>query len=282
MLSVIVAAHNEENGLGPCVDRLLAQGVPADEIVVIPNGCTDRTAQCAHDRGVCVVERREPGKSAAINAGEPFAHGFPRIYLDADILVPDGALAAVEKELAEHPDVLAVAPARRMNTAGRPWAVRAYFAVNTQLPAFERSLFGRGMFALSEEGRKRFGEFPTLIADDLFVDSVFAPDEKAVVPEVAIVVEAPMTTRDLLARLERVRRGNSQMRAASQSLGISVRAADHWAWLRDVVLPHPRLWIAAVPYAVITAIAEHRAARPATGAAAWGRDESTRTGLRAA
>ena len=35
------------------------------------------------------------------------------------------------------------------------------------------------MIALSEEGRARFDAFPTLIADDLFLDSQFSAAEKA-------------------------------------------------------------------------------------------------------
>ena len=61
---------------------------------------------------------------------------------------------------------------------------------------------------------------------------------------------------------------------------VRVRAADRWAWLREVVLPDPRLIPAALPYLSITLIASLLARRrPATGHG-WGRDESTRgTGL---
>ncbi|MET4637666.1 glycosyltransferase family 2 protein [Mycetocola sp. 2940] len=277
MPSVVIAAHNEESVLGQSLDALLDQATSAPfEIVVSANGCTDRTVAVATRPGVTVIDRQEPGKAAALNAGDQAAVGYPRIYLDADILVPPGALAEVLDSFAGFPSPLAVVPRRRLNTTGRPWPVRAYFAINERLPAFRNGLFGRGMIALSEQGRARFDAFPAMIADDLFLDSLFSDAEKVELSGVEVVVEAPFTTGDLLRRLVRVRRGNAEMRkaAAAGQVDVVVRPSDRWAWLRDVVLPNPRLAAAAVPYLSITVFAALRARRGA--ADAWGRDESTR------
>lgn len=279
MPSIVIAAHNEENVIGQALDALLEQAISARfEVVVSANGCTDRTVAVATRPGVTVIDRPEPGKAAALNAGEQAVVGFPRVYLDADILVPPGALAAILGRFAQSPAPLAVMPRRRLNTTGRPWAVRAYFAINERLPAFRNGLFGRGMIALSQQGRARFDRFPAMIADDLFLDSLFSDGEKAEVSGVEVVVEAPFTTRDLVRRLVRVRRGNAQMRAAAEAglVDVRVRPADRWAWLRAVVLPNPRLWPASVPYVSVTLIAALLARRRAPGAGGWGRDESTR------
>lgn len=279
MPSIVIAAHNEENVIERGLDALLAQQTSDRfEIVVSANGCTDRTVERATRPGVIVVDRPEPGKAAALNAGDEVATGFPRIYLDADILVPPGGLAAVMGRLAETPHALAVVPRRRLDTAGRPWPVRAYFSINERLPAFRKGLFGRGMIALSEQGRARFDAFPTMIADDLFLDSQFTDAEKAEVSSVEVVVAAPYTTRDLVRRLVRVRRGNAEMRAAAAAglIDVEVRPADRWAWLRDVVVPNPRLLLAAVPYVSITLIAGALARRRVKSGHSWGRDESTR------
>lgn len=278
MLSIVISAHNEENVIGRSLDALLGQHTPGPvEIIVSANGCTDHTAATARRQGVVVIDRPEPGKAAALNAGDRAATGFPRIYLDADIVVPPGGLAAVVARFAETPQALAVVPRRRLDTTGRPWPVRAYFSINEKLPVFESGLFGRGMIALSAEGRARFGTFPNLIADDLFLDSQFTGAEKVVVSSVEVVVAAPFTTKDLVRRLVRVRRGNAQMRsAAAGQLSARVRSADRWSWLRDVVVPHPRLLPAAVPYVLISLCAgllARRSVRPGEG---WGRDESTR------
>ena len=279
MVSVIIAAHNEERVLGPCLDALIADaGDMPLEVVVSANGCTDATAEVAAARGVIVVDRPEPGKAAALNAAEAVATRFPRIYLDADIVVPRGSLASLLDRFTHSPAPLAVVPRRRIHTSGRPWPVRSYFAINERLPVFRDGLFGRGMIAVSESGRRRFDVFPELVADDLFLDAQFAAAEKQQVDDVAITVEAPFTTRELVRRLVRVRRGNGQMRAAAAGGAVQadVRGSRRWSWLVDVVRPEPRLLAAAVPYVVITVLAGALARRSTGSANAWGRTDSTR------
>ncbi|TDD70942.1 glycosyltransferase [Jiangella aurantiaca] len=279
MASVVIAAHNEANVIGQCLDALAAQRFSGPiEIVVSANGCTDDTAAVAARPGVTVLDRPEAGKPAALDAADRVATGFPRVYLDADIVVPPHGVATLVARFEVLPRPLAVVPRRRVDTTGRPWPVRAYFSINERHPAFRAGLFGRGMIVLSEEGRARFDTFPSLIADDLFLDSRFSAAEKAEVSEVEVVVESPHTTRDLLRRLVRVRRGNAQLRAAAAAgaLDLPVRPPDRWAWLRDVVLREPRRAPAAIPYLVITVAAALLARRPVRAGDAWGRDDSTR------
>lgn len=274
MVSVIIAAHDEEAVIGGCLDALAAEPIDL-QIVVSANGCSDHTAEVARARGAVVVERTEPGKPAALNAAERVAEGFPRVYLDADIVPPAGAIAALTRALDESSGILATMPVRRFDTTGRPWPVRAYYRINERLPVFRTGLFGRGLIVLSESGRARFGEFPEMTADDLFLDAQFAESEKAEVAGVEVAVEAPLTTRDLVNRLVRVRRGNAEMRATAG--GGSVRESDRWSWLRDVVLRDLRLAPDAFAYVTITLLAGFRARRSASGG--WERDQSTRTQL---
>ena len=273
----VIAAHNEERVIGACLDSLLRQDVSGDRIIVVANGCSDRTAEVAVGYGVTVIDRPEPGKAAALNAGDAVASSYPRVYLDADIVVPDGAIAALTAGIEGRATALAVVPRRRLNTAGRQWPVRAYYSINERLPAFRTGLFGRGLIVVSEAGRTRFGAFPTVVADDLFLDSQFDESEKVEVREVSVLVEAPYRTRDLMARLVRVRRGNAELRAAAAAgaVELDVRPADRWAWLR-VALPHPRLWLGAVAYVAITMLAERRARQTPSTEVSWGQDSSTR------
>jgi hypothetical protein len=195
--------------------------------------------------------------------------------LDADIVLPPDAIAQMVGLLHSSPTKLAVTTRRRVDTRGRPLAVRAYFAINERLPAFENGLFGRGVVAVSEAGRERFSDFPPLIADDLFLDALFSSHEKAQANAVEVVVGAPHWTKDLLRRLVRVRRGNCEMRAAVVgSVTLRVRPSDKGAWFRQVVVPEPRLAFSAVPYLTITLVAASLA-RVSRGG--WGRDNSTRS-----
>jgi glycosyltransferase involved in cell wall biosynthesis len=274
---VVIAAHTEEAVLGRTLARLVGHEAGSDlEVVVAANGCTDATAQVARGvPGVQVVEIPTPGKANALNLAERRAKGYPRVYLDADIALSRADLERLCSAL-DDGSVLAACPSRRFDLTGCSLVVRAYCAVSQHLPAFERGLFGKGVVALSLQGRQRFTTFPPVIADDLFLDSLFGPGEKAVLQEVTVSVAAPRRARDLLRRLERVRRGNRQLRAAAPAAtgGASTARSLPLSWLADVVLPRPWLAPAAVVYVAVTVVAELRARR-ATGVG-WGQDRSTR------
>jgi glycosyltransferase involved in cell wall biosynthesis len=280
--SIVIAAYNEAAVIGRCLDRLLDGAGPGEfDITVVANGCTDDTVAVARRRaGVRVVDRPEPGKAGALNAGDAVAIGFPRIYLDADIDLSPGSVRLLAAAVQPAGRALAASPRRRMDVSGRPLLVRAYFAIHSRLPALEGALYGRGVITVSEAGRARFGPFPDVVADDLFLDSMFTADEKVQVDAVTSVVETPLTTRDLVRRLERVRRGNASLRRAApggDDAPVTVRRSDTWSWLRDVVVPRPWLLPAGLCYAAITLVAALRARRAAAGGAAgWGKDESTR------
>jgi glycosyltransferase involved in cell wall biosynthesis len=273
--SVVIAAHNEAAVIGRCLDALLADPPPGPfDVTVVANGCRDDTAAVAVARpGVRVLELPEAGKARALNAGDEVARGFPRVYLDADVVLSPGAVPALVAALGERGAPVAVVPRRTVDVAGRPLLVRAFYAINVRLPAYRHSLFGRGAIALSEAGRARFDAFPAMTADDLYLDSLFDGDEKREVGGVTSEVAAPRRTGDLVRRLVRVRAGNAALRAA----GSSVRPAVRSSWLRDVVLPRPWLAPAAVCYAGITLLAAARARRAAArGGSGWGHDESSR------
>jgi hypothetical protein len=287
--SVVIAAHNEERVLGRCLESLTAGTRSRElEIVVAANGCTDRTADLARSfPGVTVVELPRPGKAAALNAAEAVATCFPRIYLDADICLTSDQVESLcdalaipaegpRRQVLSPPPPLVAYPRRRMDLRGRPLPVRAYYAINQRLPAFTSGAFGRGVMCVSATGRGRFDVFPDVIADDLYLDSVFTGVEKRQVPEVEVLVQAPLRTRDLLRRLERVRRGNRSLRQELEhSPTASVPAARTLSWLTDVALRRPWLLPAAGIYVALTAVAELRSRRGTS--AGWGRDESTRS-----
>lgn len=274
--SVVIAAHNEASVLPRTLNTLLDGTTPGQvEVVVVPNACTDGTAAVARRPGVLVIELATPGKPGALNAGDAAATAFPRAYLDADIAVSAQGLKLLVSALRDGTALVAV-PDRRVVLTGRPWPVRAYYAINRRLPVFERGLFGRGMIVMSEQGRARFDTFPLVVADDLFLDSLFDQSERTMVREVVVDVEAPLTTRALVRRLERVRRGAAEVRASGREQGRWVRPADRWSWLRDVVVPNPWLALAAVVYVTITVWAAARAKFRRSAGVTWEPDDTRR------
>ncbi|MEV4760369.1 glycosyltransferase [Micromonospora sp. NPDC049559] len=279
MTSVIIPAHNEERVLRRALDRLLADAEPGEfQVIVVPNGCTDATAEVARSvPGVTVLELPGSSKTAALNAGESLAAGFPRIYLDADIPLSTAGLralaAAVGRPGPNGTEVLAAAPRRVVDTTARPLLVRAYYAINRRLPAYRGALFGRGAVALSATARARFDHFPESFADDLYLDSIFRPEEKVEVSTAQVVTEPPTRTRDLVRRLSRVRAANAALRAVEQRVPGSRRGS----WLVDVVLPRPWLLPAGACYLAITLTAEVLARRAGSrNIWSYGRDESSR------
>ena len=284
MTSIVVPAHNEGAVIGRCLDALLEDAAPGEfDVIVVANGCTDDTVQVAAKRaGVRVLDLEIPGKVAALNAGDEVALGYPRIYLDADIVMCSSGVRALcaavtspHTELA--PKILASTACRKVDVSSSPLLVRSYFAINSRLPVFRNALFGRGVIVLSAEGRARFGKFPDVIADDLFVDSLFLPTEKREVESVSTTIASPRSTRDLVYRLARVRRGNMSMRRL-QSGATDIRASHRGrtSWLFDVVLRSPTLIPAGVCYVFITIMAAILAQRQHGANVAWAHDESSR------
>jgi glycosyltransferase involved in cell wall biosynthesis len=279
MTTVVIAARNEAAVIGATLDAVLSDALPGElEVIVSTNACTDATADIARDRpGVVVVDSPLPGKTGALNRAELVATSFPIIYLDADIPATTATIRALRDALEEPDGPLVAFPARRLDVTHRPLLVRAYYAIQRHLPVFDQGLFGRGMIAVSEQGRWRFCQFPEVVADDLFLDSLFDRTERVCVAEVETCVATPRRTRDLVRRLVRVRRGNAALRArARPTSGPGVRGADRTSWLRDVVLRRPWLAPAATVYVAITLYAALLARRRPLTDTTWGRDESTR------
>ncbi len=274
MFSVVVPAHDEAGVIGRCLAFVADLGPGEAEVVVVANGCTDRTAEVARTvPGVQVVELAEGGKPGALNAGDAAVSSLPRVYLDADIVVDAATVRRLVAAL-EGPLPRVAAPRPRFELAGRPWAVRAFYRVYLKLPYVRRNLVGLGVYAVSAAGRARFEQFPALTADDLFTQRLFAPDER-VVTEDEFTIQTPRTLAALVAVRTRVAYGNSELAGAygddeqfGESTGDTVRA------LADLVRATPSLAPSAAVYVAVVAAARRRAR--GRSAAAWQRDVTTR------
>jgi len=200
-LAVLIPASNEAGWIGGCLDALLAsEPAPAGPraVFVIANGCRDATAEVARARAgraaaagwaLRVIERPEGGKIGALNAGDAAVDAAvklggsapARVYLDADVTVDPGLLAALAAALSRPAPRYAtgrarIAPARSATT-------RAYARFWATTPFVRDPAPGFGLFALNAAGRARWGDWPAVISDDTFARLHFAPDERVGVPE---------------------------------------------------------------------------------------------------
>ncbi len=68
-ISVVIPALNAERFIGEALESVHAQTLNVSEIIVVDNGCSDRTAQIASELGAIVVAGKKRGVSAARNTG---------------------------------------------------------------------------------------------------------------------------------------------------------------------------------------------------------------------
>ncbi|MCF8609811.1 glycosyltransferase [Gordonia sp. HY285] len=93
-LSVVIPAFNEEDAIGRCLDHLLNQTRPVDEIVVVDNASTDGTAEIVveyirrystdSERRIRLLPEPTPGVVEAVSAGMSAAAGDVVARIDAD------------------------------------------------------------------------------------------------------------------------------------------------------------------------------------------------------
>ncbi len=91
-ISLVIPCYNEEDGVREVIERC-PEGI--DEIVVVDNNCTDRTAEVARSLGAVVVSERTPGYGAAYKAGMRAATGDLIVTLDGDGTYPPESIPAL-------------------------------------------------------------------------------------------------------------------------------------------------------------------------------------------
>lgn len=227
--TVVIPAHDEAAVLAATLaplSRLARTGTV--EVIVACNGCTDGTADLARSvPGITVLETDAASKTDAMNAADVTAMFWPRMYLDADIVVTPRAVLDVLA--AVRGGVLAARPPFVYDTRHASFPVRRFYAARSRVPEFSRHLWGAGCYALGETGHRRLGRFPDVVADDVVVDGLFTAGEKTVVDTDPVVVAVPRTVRALVAVLSRSLRGNAAVprttdaRSSLATLARSVR-----------------------------------------------------------
>ncbi len=84
-ISVVIPCYNEEDGVQQVIKSLPKC---VDEVVVVDNNCTDRTAEVAEALGARVVTQTTKGYGAAYKAGLPAVTGDVTITMDGDGTYP--------------------------------------------------------------------------------------------------------------------------------------------------------------------------------------------------
>jgi GT2 family glycosyltransferase len=276
--SVIIPAFNEAAVIKRNLMRLSNAAVDGYfELIVVCNGCTDDTADVARSvAGVQVLELELGSKPAALNAGDAAATLWPRLYLDADVQISAQAVIEVLDRLAED-DLLAASPDSRYDWRGATTLVRSYYRAKDRIGQHKSTMWSAGAYGLNEKGHARFGAFPTIIGDDLFVDTRFDAHEKAVLPTDPSVRKTPVDAGSLLAILRRHHRGVAELSAMQSGADTRVRDTGlNTAAAVVATIRGPRSAVDAAVYLGMALAARSSYRRSDV----WERDESSRSSER--
>jgi cellulose synthase/poly-beta-1,6-N-acetylglucosamine synthase-like glycosyltransferase len=179
--TLLIAAHNEEACIGAKLDNALAKDVAPHRlsIVVVADGCTDRTAEIVtayQDPRVALFDAGEHlGKIAAMQRALEHVDSDVVIFSDANSLFAPGALAALLGGFTT-PQVGGVCGALAIARRGSGWLGKAenlYWWYDNALKQAESRLGG----AVSAQGslyavrRDLLGTVPLSVADDFFIST---------------------------------------------------------------------------------------------------------------
>ncbi len=113
MITVLIPAYNEEKLILNCLESLTQQVPAPDEVLVVDNASTDRTAELvtgfieAHPQhNVRMIYEAEKGCHKARDTGWREAQGDVIVHVDADETFPAGWMAEIHKQLAKSDDAV--------------------------------------------------------------------------------------------------------------------------------------------------------------------------------
>lgn len=201
MISVIIPALNEEKALPGTLEALFRQ--PGDyEAIIVDGGSIDRTsvivecfgfidgAKRIHDsspasprtlgasRNARDMERRRlitapKGRSSQMNAGAKEARGEWLLFLHADTVLPDGALARLN---AMEADSTVQAGGFMHRFSGDDWRLRLISCLDNFRCAHSRIIYGDQALFVRRGLFERLGGFPDqpILEDVAFCERVLA------------------------------------------------------------------------------------------------------------
>lgn len=209
-ISVVIPVLDDARLLERCLASLGRQTRPADEIVVVDNGCTDDSVAVAQRFGATVVTEPRPGITAASACGFDVARGEIIARCDADSVLPTTWLERIERTLAASPDAVAVTgPATFYNLGGVRGAVARVFYISGYFVSM-RMLLGHTVL---------FGSNCAVRADTWHGLSASVPrDDTEIHDDMDLSYRLPASSRVVFDR--------------RLVVGISARPFDSWAVYR--------------------------------------------------
>ncbi len=103
-ITAIVPVYNVEQYLEECLDSLLSQTIPFDEIILVNDGSTDKSGEICEEYArknneIQLIHQENRGLSAARNTGLETAKGDYVVFIDSDDYVSSGMSYRLRDEL---------------------------------------------------------------------------------------------------------------------------------------------------------------------------------------
>ncbi len=110
-LSIVIPAYNEETYLGKCLDAIANQTVLPDEVIVVDNNSTDKTAEIVKNYPfVRLLNESKQGLFHSRQTGMQAASGDIVGRIDADAFIEPGWIAAVKAAFVDSSVAAATGP----------------------------------------------------------------------------------------------------------------------------------------------------------------------------
>jgi cellulose synthase/poly-beta-1,6-N-acetylglucosamine synthase-like glycosyltransferase len=279
LVSVIVPAFNEEEGIAESLRGLAAQDYPLMEVLVVDDGSADLTAALVEAAPVrLVMMPANGGKAAALNAGLAEARGDIVVCSDGDSRLDGQAVSRLAARFAD-PEVAAVAGRIVLgDTRGllRCWQALEYIFGQTivkqaQVGAGGSALLGPGpVTAFRRRALLEIGGFSdrTLAEDfDATLAVLAAGGRVAYEPAAVAYTDSPSSWRGLARQRLRWSRGHLQVFRAWRHRMLTPGAGWAFNWW----LPYHALVGLGIPLvepALLLAVAALFVAEPAMAAPA--------------
>lgn len=200
-ISMIIAAHNEADGIAAKIDNILSLDYPRDrlEVIIASDGSNDGTNEIVSayaSQGVTLLALPRQGKAPALNSAVAASHGEILVFSDANSMYAPHALRALARPFAD-PEVGGVAGNQRylskrsVSLSGD--GEQSYWNFDRKLKQ-SQSQAGNAISAtgaIYAVRRALFRGVPTGVTDDFAVSTdviaqgrrlVFAPDAIAYEP----------------------------------------------------------------------------------------------------
>lgn len=166
MVSVIIPTLNEEKALPQTFHNLFRQ--PGSfEVIVVDGGSLDRTSEIVRGEPRVRFLMAPKGRASQMNTGVRHATGEWLLFLHADTLLPDGALARLNML---EPDSAVQAGGFLHQFSGTDWRLRLLSFFNNVRCRWSKIMYGDQAIFVRRSLFERLGGFPNepVLEDVLF------------------------------------------------------------------------------------------------------------------